>query len=50
MTNMRIERHQPHSFDMESNWRDHIQQAHIGPLSWQLGDGPTAGLSGKEDN
>jgi hypothetical protein len=50
MTNMRIERHQPHSFDLESNWRDHIQQNHFDPLSWELGDGPASGLSGKEDN
>ena len=50
MTNMSIERHQPHSFDIESNWRDHVQHAHISPLSWQLGDGPVAGLSGKEDD
>lgn len=50
MTNMSIERHQPHSFDLESNWRNHIHKAHISPLSWQLGDGPTGGLSGKEDH
>lgn len=50
MTNMSIERHQPYSFDLESNWRNHIHGAHISPLSWQLGDGPTGGLSGKEDN
>ncbi|KAG9186692.1 hypothetical protein G6011_09800 [Alternaria panax] len=50
MTNMSIERHQPHSFDLESNWRDHIQQAHISPLSWQLGDGRAAGLSDSHDS
>jgi hypothetical protein len=50
MTNMSIERHLPHSFDLESNWRDHVQHAHISPLSWQLGNGPVAGLSGKEDD
>jgi hypothetical protein len=50
MTNMRIERHQPHSFDLESNWRGHIQQNHFDPLSWELGDGPASGVSGKEDN
>ncbi|CAN9154046.1 unnamed protein product [Alternaria alternata] len=50
MTNMSIERYQPHSFDLESNWRDHIQQAHISPLSWQLGDGPAAGLSDSHDS
>jgi hypothetical protein len=50
MTNMRIERHQPHSFDLESNWRGHIQQNHFDPLSWELGDGPASGVSGKDDN
>jgi hypothetical protein len=50
MTNMSIERHQPFSFDLESNWRNHIHETHISPLSWQLGDGPAGGLSGKEDN
>lgn len=50
MTNMTIERHAPHSFDLESNWRSHIQERHFAPLSWELGDGPASGLSGKEDN
>ncbi|KAL1792161.1 hypothetical protein ACET3X_009912 [Alternaria dauci] len=50
MTNMSIERHRPYSFDLESNWRDHVQQAHISPLSWQLGDGRTAGLSDSHDS
>jgi hypothetical protein len=50
MTNVRIERHQPHSFDLESNWRGHIQQTHFDPLSWELGDGPASGISGKENN
>jgi hypothetical protein len=42
-------KHAPHSFDLESNWRGHIQQTHFGPLSWELGDGPASGLSGNED-
>jgi hypothetical protein len=50
MTNMRIERHQPHSFDLESAWRGHIQQHHFDPISWGLGDGPASGVSGKEDD
>lgn len=50
LTNMRLERHQPYSFDLESNWRSHIQQSHFDPLSWELGDGPASGLSGKGDN
>jgi hypothetical protein len=48
-TNMRIEKHMPHSFDLESNWREHIQHNHFDPLSWELGDGPASGLSGNED-
>jgi hypothetical protein len=50
MTNMRIERHEPHSFNDESDWRGHIEQDHLRPLSWDLGDGPASGLSGKEDD
>jgi hypothetical protein len=48
-TNVRIEKHTPHSFDLESAWRGHIQQHHFDPLSWELGDGPAGGLSGNED-
>lgn len=50
LTNMRLERNQPYSFDLESSWRSHIQQSHFDPLSWELGDGPASGLSGKEDS
>jgi hypothetical protein len=48
-TNIRIEKHTPHPFDLESDWRGHIQQHHFDPLSWELGDGPASGLSGNED-
>lgn len=47
MTNMRIERHEPKSFDNEDGWRAHLEEAHFSPLSWKLGDGPAGGLSGK---
>ncbi|CAO2650509.1 Nn.00g018010.m01.CDS01 [Neocucurbitaria sp. VM-36] len=49
MTNVMIERHTPYSFDLESNWRNHIEQSHIRPLSWELGDGPASGLSEQAD-
>lgn len=39
-----------HSFVKESDWRYHVQRCHIDPLSWELGDGPASGLSGKEDD
>jgi hypothetical protein len=32
-----------------NNWREHVQQYHIEPLSWKLGDGPASGLSGEDD-
>jgi hypothetical protein len=48
-TNMRLEKHTPHSFDLESNWRSHIQHTHFDPLSWEFGDGPASGLSGNEN-
>ncbi|KAK1915697.1 hypothetical protein P3342_003507 [Pyrenophora teres f. teres] len=50
MTNMRLERHQPFSFDLESDWRGHLQQNHFSDLSWKLGDGPAGGLSDSHDS
>jgi hypothetical protein len=49
-TNLTMEKHTPHSFDLdlENDWRNHIQETHFDPLSWELGDGPASGLSGKE--
>lgn len=47
LANTLVERH---TFDLESNWHDHIQRSHFGPLSWEFGDGPASGLSGNEDN
>ncbi|EUC31866.1 hypothetical protein COCCADRAFT_27481 [Bipolaris zeicola 26-R-13] len=41
--------HSP-SFDLESNWRNHVQQAHFDPLLWELGDGPASGLSDSHDS
>jgi hypothetical protein len=38
--------HQPSSFSEERAWRDHLELRHFGPLSWELGDGPSSGLSG----
>lgn len=48
-TNMRIEKHAPFSFDLESKWRNHVQETHFDPLFWELGDGPASGLSGNKD-
>ncbi|EUC46435.1 hypothetical protein COCMIDRAFT_92857 [Bipolaris oryzae ATCC 44560] len=39
----------PPSFDLESNWRSHVQQVHFDPLLWELGDGPASGLSDSHD-
>ncbi|KAH9865638.1 hypothetical protein J1614_009223 [Plenodomus biglobosus] len=50
MTNMVIEQHTPRSFDRESDWRQHLQQSHFDPLSWELGDGPASGLSDAHDS
>ncbi|KAH8731148.1 hypothetical protein GQ44DRAFT_746485 [Phaeosphaeriaceae sp. PMI808] len=49
-TGMRLEKHAPHFFDVESDWIDHIQQTHFDPLSWELGDGPASGLSDAQDS
>ncbi|CBX92708.1 hypothetical protein LEMA_P054140.1 [Plenodomus lingam JN3] len=50
MTNMIIDEITPHSFDRESEWRQHIQESHFDPLSWELGDGPASGLSDAHDS
>ncbi|EOA82060.1 uncharacterized protein SETTUDRAFT_97696 [Exserohilum turcica Et28A] len=50
LTDISLERYQPHSFDLENNWRSHIQQTHLDPLSWELGDGPASGLSDSHDS
>jgi hypothetical protein len=48
-TNMTLVRHAPLSFDLESDWRNHIHKNHFDPLSWELGNGPASGLFGNED-
>ncbi|KAI8936372.1 hypothetical protein NX059_006784 [Plenodomus lindquistii] len=50
MTNMMIEQHAPRFFNRESDWRQHIQESHFDPLSWELGDGPASGLSDAHDS
>lgn len=50
LMNMTIKRYSPQAFGLESNWRAHIEKSHVEPLSWELGDGPASGLSGKENN
>ena len=46
-TNMRIERYEPKTFSSTADRQAHLEEAHFGPLSWQLGDGPASGLSGE---
>ena len=36
------------SFAERLLWLNHVEQSHLGPVSWSLGDGPPAGFSGKE--
>lgn len=48
-TKLMTERYLPLAFLDEKTWHEHIDQTHLGPLSWQLGDGPASGLSGKEN-
>lgn len=50
MTGMLIEKHTPHEFTEESQWREHIEIRHFGPLSWELGDGPASGVSDAHDS
>jgi len=42
--------HQSLKFADFQAWAAHVEQAHIGPLSWTLGDGPTAGFSDGHDS
>lgn len=44
--NIRIERREHKSFGSEIEWHHHLEQAHLSPISWGLGDGPASGLSG----
>lgn len=46
VTNMTIERFEPKSFYSVGRWQSHLEETHFVPLSWQAGDGPSAGLSG----
>lgn len=36
-----------HTFDMFGVWNEHVEQKHISPIAWRLGDGPKGGISGK---
>ncbi|KAH6615344.1 hypothetical protein C7974DRAFT_64537 [Boeremia exigua] len=50
MSNMSLERHVPLAFAGETTWREHLQQSHFDPLSWEQGDGPAGGLSDAHDS
>ena len=39
----------PASGSTNTTWRTHVQQHHLDPLSWKMGDGPASGLSGEDD-
>lgn len=47
-TRMRMKIRSPFAFTEDSEWRNHLELRHFVPLSWELGDGPATGLSGKE--
>ena len=49
-TDTTVRQHLPHSFQDEVKWREHLEIRHFGPLSWELGDGPASGLSGKSQS
>jgi hypothetical protein len=40
-------RTQLNSFGDEDSWSAHVEQSHIGPVSWSLGDGPVGGIEGE---
>lgn len=37
------------TFQPQPEWWTHIEKQHFDPVAWQMGDGPTSGLSGMED-
>jgi hypothetical protein len=43
-----VDKHQYFSFAGQEAWVNHVEQSHIGPVSWSLGDGPVGGFSGKK--
>jgi hypothetical protein len=45
---IRTQRQEPFSYTDEAKWRSHLDMRHFSALSWELGDGPASGLSGKE--
>jgi hypothetical protein len=42
-----VDKHQYLNFAQQEAWVNHVEQSHIGPVSWSLGDGPMGGFSGK---
>lgn len=46
VTGMRTEARNRKSFTTISNWMQHLELLHFNPVSWELGDGPTSGVSG----
>ncbi|KAK7511558.1 hypothetical protein IWZ03DRAFT_362922 [Phyllosticta citriasiana] len=38
----------PNGFSVPEDFVDHIEFAHLGPTSWELGDGQAGGLSGRQ--
>jgi hypothetical protein len=43
------QRSQFNSFGDVDAWSNHVEQSHIGPVSWLLGDGPPGGFLGESD-
>ncbi|KAL1382499.1 hypothetical protein HDK64DRAFT_320195, partial [Phyllosticta capitalensis] len=40
----------PNGFSVVEDFQDHMEFAHLGPKSWEFGDGPAAGLSESQDS
>ncbi|KAK8156806.1 hypothetical protein BC567DRAFT_235927 [Phyllosticta citribraziliensis] len=40
----------PNGFSVPEDFADHMEFAHLGPMSWELGDGQAGGLSESQDS
>ncbi|KAI9724159.1 MAG: hypothetical protein M1828_003904 [Chrysothrix sp. TS-e1954] len=43
-----VSRFESYKFDELEPWKKHVEDAHLTPIAWSLGDGPPGGLSGGE--
>lgn len=45
-----VSRFTRHAFPSAQVWRGHVEEEHLKPVAWELGDGPAAGLSDRGES